>query len=169
MLSKDYNTFKGLILDIIPELLTNKIVKSEYYLKCIFLKKKNTEPTPETTMWDFIYNLDKFILEGPFFVNYNDIKEDVRSDEDQSTLKRHYKLHIEERDNKISNPFPFFNIMIDEENHDPRDINFKTIPPIILNEDYTIYNGRHRSFLAKLTKNSINQTTIQIYLRLKVI
>ena len=35
------------------------------------------------------------------------------------------------------------------------DINFKTIPPIILNEDYTIYNGRHRSFLAKLTKNSI--------------
>ena len=57
---KDYNTFKGLILDIIPELLTNKIVKSEYYLKCIFLKKKNTEPTPETTMWDFIYNLDKF-------------------------------------------------------------------------------------------------------------
>ena len=150
---KDYNIFRDLIIEVIPELLTNEIVYNEEYLKYIFLRKKNTESTPETTMWDFIYNLDKFLLEGPFFISHDKIK--PLSKEKEETIKRHYNLYIKDKNEGKRNPYTFFNSMEENKNYDPRDINFETVAPIILNEDYTIYNGKHRTFLAKLEKSSI--------------
>ena len=152
---KDYNIFKGLILGVSPEFLDNKIVNEESHLKYIFskdIKKTQSDGTPEFSfpdenkIWDLLYNLDKFLLEGPFFISHDKIK--PQSEEIKKTLQRFYDLHIKE-------DHPFWNVLPGEKHHSPLNVDFKTLPPIILNEDYSVWTGNHRTFLAKKHKSSI--------------
>tara|TARA_Y100000593_G_C4074254_1_gene220663 strand:- start:44 stop:472 length:429 start_codon:yes stop_codon:yes gene_type:complete len=97
----------------------------------------------------------KFILEGPFFISHDEIYEDEDWIDISPHLKRHYDSYINEPNIEIRMADKQFFEVLPGVDIDPRKIDFKTCTPIILNTDYSVYDGRHRTLLVKLAKSSI--------------
>ena len=83
----------------------------------------------------FIFNIDKFKLEGPVSINHTDLKLDPQVMKDR---EKKYQDYI---DGKVDKYFR-------DTDSDPRKLDLSKMPPITIDNNGEVMDGNHRAFLA---------------------